>query len=102
MNTTTMTMTKGVDNHDKEDPPRGKIRDEGQGKEEELVSAEDVHRTAIQVENGNAAFLLMADAMVATATLLSSSTASGALLSLIARTMTIIPGLSLPQQHPGR
>jgi hypothetical protein len=61
-----------------------------------LASAKDVHRTAIQVDNGNTAFLLMADAMVATATLLSSSAVLGASLLLGARTMTINPGLLLP------
>jgi hypothetical protein len=41
--------------------PRGwKIRKEGQDKEERLASVEEVHSAAVQVEGGNAAFLLMA------------------------------------------
>ncbi len=60
---------KGVDDHDKEDPPQGgKIREEGQGKEEGSASAEEVHRTAAQVDDSKAGFLLMAKATVPTAT----------------------------------
>jgi hypothetical protein len=49
---------------------------------------------AIQVDDSNAAFLLMVEAMVATATASS--------LSLRAGTTTIIPGLMLLQRHPGQ
>ncbi len=92
---TTTLITRGVDYYDKEDPPpRGEVRKEGQGKEEGLVSAKEVHCTAIQVDNGNASFLSMAEAMITTVTTttLSSTVALGALLSLGAGAMTIIPG----------
>jgi hypothetical protein len=66
MPTTRIMTNGGVDNHDKENPPRGgKIREEGQGEEEGLASAKVVHRTAVQVDDGIAAFLLMAEATVA-------------------------------------
>jgi hypothetical protein len=54
-----------------------------------LVSAKEVCCTAIKVDNGNAAFLLMVEATVATTTSL-------LLLSLGAGRTTIIPGLLLP------
>jgi hypothetical protein len=53
---------------------------------------------AVQVEDSNVAFLLMAEVAVMTVTTLSSTVASGALLSLGAGMMTIIPGLLLLQQ----
>jgi hypothetical protein len=53
-------------------PPGGKIREEGQGKEEGSASAEDVRRAAVQVDDGDAAFLLKAEATFATATASSS------------------------------
>jgi hypothetical protein len=71
----------------------GKIRLEGQGKEEGSASAEEVCRAGIHVDNSNVAFLLMAEATVVTAT------ASSLLLGV--GTTTIIPGLLLLQQHPG-
>jgi hypothetical protein len=89
------TATKGVDDHDKEDPLQGgKIREEGQGREEGLASAKEVCHAAVQIHNGNMAFLLMAEAMVATATTLLSTIALEASLLLGAGMMTIIPGLS--------
>ncbi len=92
-----MMTTKGADNHDKPDPTKGgKIREEGQGKEEGLGSAEDVHRAAVQVDNSNVAFLLMVEATVATATTLLSTIASGALPSWGAGTMMIILELFSP------
>jgi hypothetical protein len=82
-------------------PPRGrKIRKEGQGKEVGLASSEEVRRAAIQVNNGNAVFLLMEEMTVMTATALSSAVMLGASLLLGAGTITIIPGLLLLQQHP--
>ncbi len=69
---------KGVDDHNKEDPPRGgKIRKEGQREEEGLASAKEVCRTAIQVHDRNAVFLLMVEARIATATALLSTVALG-------------------------
>ncbi len=56
---------------------------------------------AIQVDDGDAAFLLIAEARVATATALLSTIALGVLSSLGAGTMMIIPVLLLPQQCPG-
>jgi hypothetical protein len=56
---------------------------------------------AVQVDDSNAAFLLMAEAAVATATALLSTIAFGALLSLGVGTMTIILGSPLLQQCPG-
>jgi hypothetical protein len=76
-------------------PQGGKIGKEGQGKEERLVSAEEVCRAAIQVDVGNAGFLLMAEAMVATATASLSTIALGVLLSLGLGMTMIIPGLLL-------
>ncbi len=87
--TTTKTAMKEVDDHNKEDPPQGgEIRKEGQGKEEGLVSAKEVCRAAIQVDNGNAVFLLMAEMTV--------TTMAASSLSLGAGTTTIILGLLLP------
>jgi hypothetical protein len=82
-------------------PARGEIRKEGQGKEEGSASAEEVRHAAVQVDDGNAAFLLMAEATVATATASSSTVALGASLSLGAGTMMIIPGFLLPRRRPG-
>jgi hypothetical protein len=82
--------------------PRGKICEEGQGEEEGSASAKEIRRVAVQVDNSGAAFLLMAEATVATVTALLSTVALRALLSLGAGTMTIIPGLLLPQRHPGQ
>ena len=91
MATTTMTK-RGADNHNMEDPPQeGQICKEGQGKEEGLASAEEVRHAAIQVDDGNMAFLLMAEATVATATVLLSTIPLGALSSLGAGMTTIIP-----------
>jgi hypothetical protein len=67
---------------------------EGQGKEERSASAEEVCCTAVHVDNSNMAFLLMAEATVATATALS--------LLLGVETTRIIPGLLLPRQCPGK
>ncbi len=92
---------KGVDNHNKENPPRGEeIPEEGQGKEVGSVSAEEVHRVAFQVDNGDGAFLLMAEVTVSTATASLSTVALGASLSLGVWTMMIILGFLLPQQWP--
>jgi hypothetical protein len=55
---------------------------------------------AVQVDDGDAAFLLMVEATVATATTSLSTIMSGALSSLGARTMMIILGLLLPQRCP--
>jgi hypothetical protein len=89
--------TKGADVHDKEDPPQGgEIHKEGQGEEEGLASAMEIRHGAIQVEDSNAAFLLMAEATVMTATALLSTIMSGALASLGVGMTAIIPGLSLP------
>ena len=66
----------------------------GQGEEEQSASAKDVCHANVQVDDSNAALLLMAEAMVATATALSSTVELGALLSLGACTMIIIPGTS--------
>ncbi len=92
------TTTNGADNHNKENPPqRGKIREEGQGKEEGLASAKEVHHMVVQVDDSNTAFLLMAEATVVTVTASLSTVASGASLSLGSGTMTIIPRLSTPR-----
>ncbi len=77
-----------------------KIRKEGQGKEDGSASAKGVLCVAIQVYYGNAAFLLMAEAMVATTTALLSTVTLGASLLLGAGTMTIILGLLSPPQRP--
>ncbi len=62
-------------------PPQGeKIRKGGQGKEEGLASVEEVWCAAVQVDNSDVAFLLMAEAMVVTMTVLLSTIALGALL----------------------
>ncbi len=74
---------------------------EGQGKEEGLASAKEVHPAVAQVEDGNMAFLLMEEGTVTTATALLSTIALGALSLLGAGTTMIIPGLSSPQQRPG-
>jgi hypothetical protein len=97
------TTTKGADNHNKEDPPQGgKICKEGQGKEEGLASAKEVHCTAVQVDNSNAAFLLMVEAMI-TITTISFSTIASGVLSLLGAGMTmIIPELPSPRQRPGQ
>jgi hypothetical protein len=60
-----------------------------------LASANELRRVVVQVDDGNAAFLLMAEGMVATATAtVSLSTIMlGASLLLGAGTMTIIPEL---------
>jgi hypothetical protein len=94
----TMTMTtKGADNHNEEKPPQeGEIRKEGQGKEEGLASAKEERPVAVQVDNCNAVFLLMAEVSVATTTMLSSTIALGASSSLGVGTMTILLGLLLP------
>jgi hypothetical protein len=88
-----MRTTKGADDRP---PPGGKIWEEGQGKEEGSVSADNVHHTAVQVDAGDAAFLLMVEATVATPTTLSSTVVSRVLLLLGVGTMTIILGLLLP------
>ncbi len=69
-------------------PPRGKIGLEGLGKEKGLASAKKVCRAAVHVDDSYATFLIMAEAMVATATVLS--------LLLGVGMTTIIPGLLLP------
>jgi hypothetical protein len=51
-------------------PPWRKIREEDQEEEEGLASAEEVHCAAVQVDNSNAAFLLMVEVKVATVTAL--------------------------------
>jgi hypothetical protein len=57
---------------------------EGQAKEEGLASAKEVPLVAIQVDISNAAFLLMAEATVATAaTLLSTVALEASLLEEI-------------------
>jgi hypothetical protein len=101
---TTTTTTKGADDHDEEDPPQGgKIRKEGQGEEEGLASVVEIlYHAAVQVEDSNMVFLLMAEAMVVTATASLSTVASGASASLGAGMMTIIPGLSLLRRCPGQ
>ncbi len=58
-----------------------------------MASAKEVSCKAVQVADGDEAFLLMAEATVATTTAL--------LLLLGMGTTTIIPGLLLPRQHPG-
>jgi hypothetical protein len=73
-------------------PLGGEIRKEGQSKEEGLESAKEVCCTAVQVDNSNAVFLLMAEARVAPTTALSSTVASGALLLLGGGATMIIPG----------
>ncbi len=83
------TMTKQADDQDKKDPPKGRIIcKEGQGEEEGLASAKEVRCVAVQVDDGNAALLLMVEAMVATAT--------ASLLLLGVGTTTIILELLLP------
>ncbi len=66
------------------------------------MSAKDVRCAAVQVNDGDAAFLLKAEGTVATTTTLLSIVASGASLLLGAGTMRIIPGLLSPQQRPGQ
>jgi hypothetical protein len=98
---TTMTMTKGAEDHYEEDSPKGgEIHEEGQDKEEGLASAKEVRRAAVQVDGGDVAFLLMAEATVMIATGLLSTVVLGVLSLLGAGTMMIIPGLSLLQQCP--
>jgi hypothetical protein len=98
--TTTITI-EGADDHDKEDLPQGgKICKVDQGKEEGLVSANEIRPTAVQVDNSNKAFLLMVEATVVTATALSSTVMLRALSSLGAGKMTVIPGLLSPQRCP--
>jgi hypothetical protein len=81
--------------------PGWKIRKEDQGKKERFVSAKDVHHGVIQADNGNTAFLIIAEDRVATATALSSNVMLGALpLLLGAGTTTIILRLSSPQGRP--
>jgi hypothetical protein len=70
----------------------GEIRKEGQGKEEGSASAEEVCRAAVLFDDRNAAFLLMAEVMVAIAI--------ASLLSFGAGTTTIILGLLLLGQRP--
>jgi hypothetical protein len=77
-------------------PLRGEIRKDGLGEEKRSASVKEVRRTAIQADDGVAMFLLLVEAMVATATASLSTIASGALSSLGVGTMMIIPGLSLP------
>jgi hypothetical protein len=67
---------------------------EGHGKEEGSTSAEEVCHMAVHVDNSYAAFLLMAEATVMTATAL--------LLLLGVGMTTIIPGLLLPRGHLGQ
>jgi hypothetical protein len=76
----------------------GGERKDGRGEEERLASAKEVCPSAVQVHNGNPAFLLMAEVMVVTAT--ASTVSLGASLSLGAGTLTIIPGLLSLQQRP--
>jgi hypothetical protein len=85
--------TKGADDHNKEDPPQG-----GKYVRRAKARRRDQHlrHVAIQVDNGNAAFLLILKAMVATLTATLSTVTLGALSTLGAGTMMIIPGLSLP------
>jgi hypothetical protein len=81
-------------------PQGGKICKEGQDKEVGSASSEEVHRAAIQVNNGNTAFLLMAEVTVMTATTLLSAVALGALLLLGAGMIAIILGLLLLRRRP--
>jgi hypothetical protein len=64
------------------------------------MSAKEVRCTAIQVDGGDAAFLLMAEATVAIVTASLSTVVLGVLSSLGVGTIMIIPGLLLPQQCP--
>jgi hypothetical protein len=77
-------------------PKEGKICKEDQDKEEGSVSVKEVRRTAIQVDDGNAVFLLMVKETVATMIMLLSTIATRASLLLGAEMTTIIPGLLLP------
>jgi hypothetical protein len=95
-----MTMTKEVDDHNEEDSPEGENMQGGPRQGEGLATAKEVRCAAIQVDGGNAAFLLMAEATVSIATGLSSTLALGASSLLGAGTMMIIPGLSSLQQRP--
>jgi hypothetical protein len=78
-------------------PPRGEKYKEGQDKEEGLASAKEVCCAAVQVDGSDVGFLLMVEVTVAIATASLSTVALGALLSLEAGTMMIIPGLLLLQ-----
>jgi hypothetical protein len=69
---------------------------EGQGKEEVLASAKEKRHVAVQVDNCDAVFLLMAEVTVATATTSPSTVSLGASLSLGVGTMTILLRLLLP------
>jgi hypothetical protein len=94
------TTTKGMDDHNEEAPPQGgKICKEGQGEEERSESAKEVCCAAVQVHDGDAVFLLMAEAMVVNATASWSTIQSRALLLLGAGMMTIILGLLSLQQR---
>jgi hypothetical protein len=94
---TTAMTTKGRQPQGGGLPRGGKIHKEGQDVEERLVSAKEVCRAAVQVDGSDAAFLLMAKAMVALATALLSTVRLGASSSLGAGTIMIIPGLLLLQ-----
>ncbi len=58
---------------------------------EGLGSAKDGRCAAVQVDDGDTAFLLIAEVMVATTTALLSTVMLGAWLSLGAGTMVLIP-----------
>ncbi len=62
-----------------------------------MASVEEVCHAAVQVDSGDAKFLLMAEALVAIVTASVSTVMLGASSSLGAGTMMIIPGLLLPQ-----
>jgi hypothetical protein len=81
-------------------PRRGNICKEGQDKEEGLASVKEVCTAAVQVDGGNAEFLLMAEVLVAIVTMSLLTVMLGAPSSLGVGTMMIIPGLLSPQQHP--
>jgi hypothetical protein len=93
--TTTMTI-KGADDHDEEDPPKGKKyarRAEARRRDWYLPRRYVARLSRLKVDDGNAAFLLMAEATVMTTTELSLSLEVG-------RTMIIL-GLLLLRQCPG-
>jgi hypothetical protein len=60
------------------------------------MSAEEVRRAAVQVDDGNVVFLLMVEAAVATTIAKLSTVPLGALPLLGAGRMAIIPELSSP------
>jgi hypothetical protein len=86
-------MAKGAGDRDKEDPPEGgKYVKRAKKKEEGLASAKEVCYVAIKVDDGNATFLLMAEATVAIVTALSSTVELGAVF---------VVGSGDDDDHPG-